>query len=69
MAAKKKRKLTRHPWDTWFRRNSFSLRKGKHYQCMTHCMMIQLRAAAIKRGLRASVRQSDDALHVHISEG
>ncbi len=35
---------------------------------MTHCMSVQVRAAAIKRGKRASVRfEDDDTLLVEVS--
>ena len=41
----------RYDWNRWFKRKSFTLRKGKHYQCMPHSMAVQVRNAAARRGL------------------
>ena len=56
---KKSNGVTQHPWDRWFRKRRFRLLRGRDYTCMTHCMSVQVRAAAIKRGLRASVMVND----------
>jgi hypothetical protein len=54
--------LVRYPWDRWFRQRKFRLTRGREYRGMTHAMSVQVRSAAIKRGLRASVRVEEDSL-------
>ena len=45
----------RYPWDKWFARRRTVLRFGEDFRCQFHSMGIQIRAAAIKRGLHVSV--------------
>lgn len=49
------KKQIQHPWDTWFQEKHFTLVQGKHFDCMLHSMMVQLRSAAKKRKLLISV--------------
>lgn len=44
-----------YPWDDWIARDRVRLRRGVHYDCMSHCMAIQVRQAARARGRRASI--------------
>ena len=59
-----KLKLPRYPWDRWFRRKAFTLRRGQGYRCQPHSMSVQVRSAAQKRGLRVSVLIRESILYV-----
>lgn len=52
---KKQRKIRRYPWEKWFMRKEFTLRRGIDYTCMPHSMAVQIRMAASSRGLSISV--------------
>lgn len=52
---KRKRKLTRYPWDNWFKKAKLVLVRHKDYECQPHSMSVQVRDAAAKRGFQASV--------------
>jgi len=66
MAKKKKKKLPRYPWDKWFKREKFTLKKGIHYDCMTHSMSVQVRNAARVRGFAVSVHINENTLNVEV---
>jgi hypothetical protein len=36
----------RYPWEKWFRRKSFTLQKGRDYECRTYTMAQAIRNAA-----------------------
>lgn len=52
----------RYPWDRWFARRTFTLVRGRHYDCLPHGMaqMVRNAAAGPKYRLRVSVRITDD---------
>jgi hypothetical protein len=52
----------RYPWDTWLSKKRIRLKRGRHYQCMTHSMGVQVRNAAIRRGIHVSVFIEEDGL-------
>lgn len=52
---KAKKKVKWHPWDKWFQEDKFTLVEGRDYTCMSHSMSVQIRNAAMIRGIRASV--------------
>lgn len=59
--------LNRHPWDKWFRKNKFKLKKGVHFTCMPHSMSVQVRNAAHLRGIKVRVLFDDaETLVVHV---
>lgn len=64
---KKTTKLSRYPWDEWFKKSTFTLKKGRDYVCQTHGMSVQVRTAAAKRGLYVSIETDtdNDQLKVH----
>lgn len=49
-----------HPWNRWFRKKRFVLRHGVDFTSMPHCMAVQVRNQAIKRGKRASIVTTPD---------
>lgn len=52
----KKKKPVRYPWDEWLAyKRPYRLKRGKDFRCMTHSMSVQIRNAAIARGMRVSV--------------
>lgn len=51
----KKRKLPRHPWDKWFSRNRFTLKKGRDYEGKSHAMGVQVRRKADQKNLSVSI--------------
>ncbi len=60
----RKKKQYRHPFDKWFKRKNFKLVRGKHFNCMIHCMNVQLRNAAARRNIRLSINVDGNTLHV-----
>lgn len=60
-------KLPRYPWKKWLTPTgkpwkSLSLIRGKHYNCMTHSMAVQVRQAAYTLGVSVSVSIGEDRL-------
>lgn len=49
----------RYNWDKWFSRNSFTLTRGKDFECQPHGMAQQIRNAAAPRGLTVSIKHLD----------
>ena len=45
-----------YDWDKWFSKKRFVLEYGKHYSCMPHSMMVQIRRAALARGIPISIK-------------
>lgn len=56
----------KYPWDKWFARKSFTLVRGKHYNCQPHSMGILIRLTAAKRGKRVSVSIDEGTIKVRI---
>jgi hypothetical protein len=54
----------RYPWDQWFRRRKFILRRGVDYLCQPYTMMILIRMKAAQRGMKVSVNIREDELTV-----
>lgn len=50
----------RYPWNRWFMRGRFCLRRGIDYEHHTHTMAQMIRNVASKRGLRVSIRIAPD---------
>ena len=46
----------KYPWNKWFQRKRFRLIRGRDYHCMPHSMSVQIRNAAIQRGVRVRVQ-------------
>lgn len=57
----------RHPWNRWFRKRNFELKWGLDFTSMPHCMAVQVRNQAIKRGLRASISIDPDSGNLGIN--
>ena len=51
-----------YPWDVWFRRERFSLQRGRHYQCSTGSMIQQLRNAASVREMPIRIIRTNRGL-------
>ena len=45
-----------YPWDDWFAKSEFTLVRGKHFDCMTHSMIAQIRTAARQRKKQVAVQ-------------
>ena len=54
-------KQKRHPWDRWFKKDQFTLVRGRDFACMAHSMSVQVRSAAAARGLYVRVLISNPA--------
>ncbi len=61
-------KQKKHPWDKWFGRKKFTLKKGRHYTCKTHSMAQQVRNAASAWGRLVSIRILEDQITVTMKE-
>ena len=55
-----------YKWDEWFANPRFKLERGKHFTAQCHGMAIMVRQAAKKRGIRVSVRISEETLTVEV---
>lgn len=56
----KQQEVRRYPWEKWFRRKEFTLKRNVDYTCMPHSMTVQIRMAASSRGLSVSVFTDTD---------
>jgi len=56
----------RYPWDAWFSRQEFTLRRGVDFFCQPYSMMILVRLKAKQRGFRVTVHIQEDRLTVTI---
>ena len=65
-AAKQKgpKRFGRHPWDEWFKRKRFTLKRGVDFSGMPHAMAVQVRDAATARDYSVSVKIREDVLLV-----
>ena len=62
-------KQPRYPWELWFhaaRRRPMVLIRGVHYLCQPHSMNVQVRTAALRRGLKATVHIDEGRLTVEV---
>lgn len=50
----------RYPWERWFKTGEFVLVRGRDYHYRSYIMDRMLRRAAMKHGLRVSVKTSED---------
>jgi hypothetical protein len=64
--SKRRKKHSRYPWDRWFSKSKLRLVRGKHFYCQPHSMGVQLRVAAMHRGVAVSIRIQEDVLLVTI---
>lgn len=62
----KKSKQVRYPWDRWLSKRRTTLRRGRDFQCQLHSMGVQMRNAALLRGIPVSVHLKDDVLVVEV---
>jgi len=59
-----------YPWNSWFRRKRFALRRGRDYHCNPYSMGQQIRNAAFRRGLKVAIEiASDDRFVVTVLNG
>lgn len=56
----------KYPWDKWFSRKSFTVKRGKHYTCQTHGMSQQIRNVAASKGITVNITCKDDTLKVKV---
>lgn len=54
-----------YPWDKWFKKKRFKLKKGKDFNCAPHSMSVQVRNAAKKRGKKVSIYIIYPEVYVH----
>lgn len=58
---KKKKKLRRYPWEQWMSiKKAKTLVRLRDYDCMTHCMTIQIRMEAKLWGYTAKIKTHED---------
>lgn len=48
-----------YPWDRWFKRGRFTLRRYHDYFCSPYSMGQQIRNAASRRGIKVKVKASN----------
>lgn len=48
----------KYPWDRWFAKKKFKLRRDQ-YDCMPHCMAVQIRNQARRRKVGVSVETNE----------
>lgn len=57
-----KRYGRRYPWDQWFSKKKFVVRRGKDFDCMTHCMAQMIRTRAGGKGIKVRVQVGEDGV-------
>jgi hypothetical protein len=60
----------RYPWDRWFARGRFTIMQGHDFNGRLDTMAVQVRAAALARGLRVQViiDEADASLAVAVKQ-
>lgn len=56
----RKRFGVRYPWEVWFRRSHFVLRRGVDYECRTAAMAQITWRAAKRHGVEVSIETAED---------
>lgn len=54
----------KYPWNKWFSRRQFRLRRGKDFRCQVHGMVAQIRKAAKLHRYRPSIQVDKDTITV-----
>lgn len=54
-------------WLEWFKRKQFVLRRGLDYRCPQTTMVQQIRNAAVKYGVKVSIKDVNDGFIVNVS--
>ena len=49
-----------YPWDDWFSKSSFTIKRGIHFSCTLSGMAQQVRNAALKRKKKVSITLNAD---------
>lgn len=58
----------RYDWDGWFKKRSFTLKAGTHYDVSQQTMKTMIRNAAAKRGLAYDVRDNGNSITVTVGK-
>ena len=58
--------LNIYPWDKWFKRGRWSIRRGRDYKCQPFAMAQQIRNEARKRGVYVAVFIDETVLTVTV---
>ena len=53
-----------YPWDSWFLKERFVIKRGLDYKCSQSVMAQQIRNAAVQRDLRVSLEDLEDGFLV-----
>lgn len=56
----------RYPWEEWFRKKNFVLRRGVDYTGRTYAMAQQVRNAASKNNTRVSIKIYDEYEYLRV---
>lgn len=60
----------KYPWDKWLTRTkrAFTLKKGKDYECQSHCMRVMFYTRARRAGLGCSIQLKPDCLYIKLTK-
>lgn len=58
--ARGKKHGRRYPWDKWFARGRFTLKRDRDYKCLPHGMAQMIRNVAARRGVRVGLKLGED---------
>lgn len=56
----------RYPWDEWFGKGSFTLKRGRDYVCLDSGMAMNARAAARAREIKLHITMGDGVLRIRV---
>ena len=55
-----------YPWESWFSKEQFRLKRYKEFKCMVHSMVAQIRNYATKHGYYVSIGVQEDLIDVKV---
>lgn len=61
---RRRTRIPRYPWPAWFRRDRFTLRRGRDYRSTQATFGQQIRNAASRLGCHVTVEEGEDSFTV-----
>lgn len=59
-------RIVRYPWEEWFAKGTFTLKKGRDYDCEPFSMTMMVRMNARKEGLKVRTSTHGDTVEVEV---
>lgn len=61
-------RIVRYPWEEWFKKGTFTLKRFRDYDCQPFSMTMMVRMNAKKEGIKVRTVTHDDTITVEVVE-